>query len=65
MTETPLELVLSRLDGVKKVASGFLARCPAHPDRTPSLSVREGVDGRVLLHCWAGCATAEVSPSWV
>lgn len=33
----------------------FLARCPAHDDRSPSLSIREGRDGRVLLRCHAGC----------
>lgn len=31
------------------------ARCPAHDDRSPSLSLREGQDGRVLIHCFAGC----------
>jgi hypothetical protein len=34
--------------------------CPAHEDRSPSLSVREGDDGRVLVHCFAGCATHDV-----
>lgn len=34
--------------------------CPAHQDRAPSLSVREGADGRALVHCFAGCATADV-----
>jgi hypothetical protein len=33
----------------------FMARCPAHDDHDPSLSVTEGGDGRVLLHCFAGC----------
>src|SRR5262245_61068104 len=28
--------------------------CPAHPDRTPSLSVRREAD-RWLIHCFAGC----------
>lgn len=33
----------------------WIARCPAHDDRKPSLSIAEGKDGRVLLHCHAGC----------
>lgn len=32
-----------------------VARCPAHPDRTPSLSIGRGAEGRVLLTCMAGC----------
>lgn len=31
-------------------------QCPAHEDRSPSLSIREGDDGRVLVHCFAGCS---------
>ncbi len=38
----------------------YMARCPAHGDRSPSLSVREGKDGRILLHCFAGCEKAAV-----
>ena len=52
----PIENVLSRLEGVRQTARGkWLARCAAHDDRRPSLSVAEGDDGRVLLKCWAGC----------
>jgi hypothetical protein len=32
------------------------ARCPAHEDRSPSLSIGSGSDGRILLHCFAGCS---------
>ena len=39
---------------------GWKARCPAHDDRTPSLSIAAGKDGRVLLRCWAGCETLAV-----
>ena len=57
----PVELVLSRLDGVKKAGgSRWSARCPAHPDNTPSLSLAEGRDGRVLVFCHAGCSFTEV-----
>lgn len=36
------------------------ARCPAHEDSSPSLSVRCAGDGRVLVHCHAGCETPAV-----
>ena len=38
----------------------WTAKCPAHPDRNPSLSIAEGRDGRTLMRCWAGCATDDV-----
>lgn len=55
-----LELLLSRLEGAKRNGKGYVARCPAHEDRDPSLSIRECDDGRVLLHCHAGCPTPAV-----
>jgi putative DNA primase/helicase len=58
---SPVSLVLSRLEGVRQNGKDrWMARCPAHEDHTPSLSVGEGDDGRVLIHCWAGCATAKI-----
>jgi hypothetical protein len=51
-----IEALLDRLDGVRETGSNrFIARCPAHPDRTPSLAVSQVDDGRVLIHCFAGC----------
>lgn len=55
MSAAPLEAVLSRLEGVRRNGDGYMALCPAHEDRDPSLSVREGDNGGVLLHCFAGC----------
>jgi hypothetical protein len=37
-----------------------MARCPAHDDRTPSLSVSEG-DRAILVKCWAGCRVEEIA----
>lgn len=54
-----VEHILSRLDSVRQSRKGWTARCPAHHDRIPSLSVREGERG-VLLHCWAGCTVKEI-----
>src|SRR5439155_12900589 len=39
----------------QRSGKGWLARCPAHDDRKPSLSIDEGADGRALLKCHAGC----------
>jgi 5S rRNA maturation endonuclease (ribonuclease M5) len=57
---TPVELVLERLERVKRSGTGWTARCPAHEDRNPSLSIAEGEDGRVLVKCHAGCETEAV-----
>lgn len=51
---------LARLDGVKRHGDRYTAKCPAHDDHTPSLSIREGSDGRILLHCFAGCSVDQV-----
>jgi hypothetical protein len=55
------ERVLDRLDGVKQTAPDrWIARCPAHEDRSPSLSIRQIGDGRVLLHCFSGCQIGDI-----
>lgn len=47
------------LDKPRKSGRGFIARCPAHEDRSPSLSVR-GDGERILVHCFAGCRVEDV-----
>ncbi|WP_031429855.1 DNA primase [Methylomicrobium agile] len=55
-----IEKLTSRLDGVKCTGQGrYTAKCPAHPDKSPSLVATEK-EGRVLLHCFAGCEPADV-----
>jgi len=55
------ETLLSRLDKVRRTGAGrWIARCPAHDDKSPSLSIRELDDGRTLVHCFAGCSVREV-----
>jgi hypothetical protein len=53
---SPLDRVLGLLQQPRRAGDGWVARCPAHEDRHPSLSVGEGAEGRVLLNCHAGCA---------
>ena len=51
-----LSELLSRLEKVKKSGGNYIARCPAHKDKNPSLSIAQ--DGeKILLHCHAGCDT--------
>lgn len=55
------ELILAGLSKVRKMGPDrWMACCPAHDDKSPSLSIRETSDGRVLLHCWTGCGANEV-----
>jgi hypothetical protein len=53
--------LLGKLEKVKPSSRGnWIACCPAHPDKNPSLTVAEFDDGRVLVHCFAGCSVENV-----
>lgn len=60
-----IELLLSRLQGVKKIKGSdkWVALCPAHNDKTPSLSIRQLEDSRILINCWSGCGAINVLES--
>jgi 5S rRNA maturation endonuclease (ribonuclease M5) len=61
MSRRPLPYdVSSRLEGIRPNADGYIARCPAHDDSKPSLSVRVGESGKLLIHCHAGCEQDDV-----
>ena len=48
--------LIARALGGKKAGASWVALCPAHKDRKkPSLALRDGDGGRVLVHCHAGC----------
>jgi hypothetical protein len=58
------DLILDRLKKVKGAGPRqWKACCPAHDDRTPSLSIKETDDGTVLLKCWVGCSAYEIVSS--
>jgi hypothetical protein len=50
-----LDEFVARFPGARRSGSGWSARCPAHDDGNASLSIGTGDDGRVLVHCHAGC----------
>jgi hypothetical protein len=55
------ENLIARLEKCKRTGAGtWLACCPAHEDRSPSMSIREMEDGRVLVHCFAGCGVDSI-----
>jgi len=55
-----LQNLLSRLDKVRSSGSNrYLACCPAHEDRSPSLAI-SSADDRLLIHCFAGCSPDEI-----
>jgi hypothetical protein len=59
--ENSAGILLERLAGVKRTGPGrWIALCPAHDDRKPSLAIRALGDGRTLVHCFAGCDVSSV-----
>jgi putative DNA primase/helicase len=55
----PAETVAKALGG-RRMGSGWIACCPAHQDRKPSLSITDAKGGKVLVRCHAGCPQARV-----
>jgi len=54
------EILLPRLDNVRQTgADSWLACCPAHDDRSPSLSIKQ-VSDKLLVKCMAHCETGDV-----
>jgi putative DNA primase/helicase len=58
-SQTPAAGLASALAGHRS-GRGWMARCPAHDDRNPSLSIADGTDGRILMTCFAGCNWAAI-----
>lgn len=64
MDKEPIHTFLQLLSGTREVRPGvWQACCPAHDDKSPSLSIKETTDGTVLIKCWAGCSAGEIVAS--
>ena len=57
---SPAETAARALGGARKSSSGWSCRCPAHDDHNPSLTITDAGDGRILVHCHAGCTQNSV-----
>ena len=56
-----VDAILQRCDKVRETGPGkWVACCPSHEDRSPSLAIKECSDGRTLIHCFAGCEVEDV-----
>lgn len=57
---TKLNDLLDKLNRVRRCGDrAWMACCPAHDDRSPSLKITD-VGERLLIHCHAGCAPADI-----
>ena len=56
-----LDNILSRLNKVKGRNGNWVACCPAHEDRSPSMTIKETPDGKILMHCFSGCSIGEIA----
>lgn len=57
---SPADVLLSRLDGVRRFGAGYRADCPVGHSSRGALSIGERDDGACMLHCFAGCSAADV-----
>jgi hypothetical protein len=57
-----IDTILSRLNKVRNTSKDneFSAICPSHSDKSPSLSIKQLQDGRILIHCFAGCEPNQI-----
>lgn len=56
-----INMLLEKLKKVSPKGKGqWMACCPAHEDRSPSLAIKETSDGRILVKCFAGCGAADI-----
>ena len=56
-----IDLLVDSLEKVHNKGHGeYIACCPSHDDKSPSLTVKELPDGRILIHCFAGCSPLDI-----
>jgi hypothetical protein len=56
-----LDNFVSRLSKAKRTGKdSWIACCPAHDDKSPSMTVREAEDGKLLIHCFAECSVENI-----
>jgi len=52
---TPLDILFQKIVTLTRANKQGKGYCPAHKDKTPSFSIDQGTDGRILMKCHTGC----------
>ena len=60
MGVTDVEKIAQALGDARVSGEGWICRCPAHDDKTASLSISAGKQRDVIFHCHAGCDFKDV-----
>lgn len=60
LTQLDIEHIATSLGKLSKSSNGYVSLCPAHNDKTPSLSLSLGEDGKLLIHCFAECRFEDI-----
>lgn len=55
-----IDSIIEKFNPVRRNGRGFIARCPAHEDASPSLTINYGTEG-LLVTCWAGCPFRDIA----
>lgn len=56
MSDNPVHLILSKVEGARRTGDGYTFRCPAHDDKRQSAFAKPDASGNVILKCFAGCS---------
>jgi hypothetical protein len=60
LTPADIKRIASALGKPKAHGNGYLCCCPAHDDHDPSLSISLGMNGQLLVHCFARCEFEDI-----
>lgn len=56
-----IEKLITRFSKARPTAlNNWIACCPAHDDKQPSLAIKDAGNGMILLHCFAGCSLSDI-----
>lgn len=58
--DTDIQHIANSLNAKPRGKDNWMALCPSHTEKTPSLSLKAGLNGKPLVYCFGGCSQEEV-----